>query len=196
MKIGFEGLIILSTILLMSYMMYDTYFSSNLEKVKSTIDNKEYYVQYKEDSVEAANLIAKIRKRLITLVEHLIKTNPPDDPRIVMLKNNFNPDNLKEGEDKSGYTTYTINKGEEIVMCLRNKNKDTDNLVDINTMMFVILHELSHIATESVGHTDEFWENFKWILEESINIGIYQKKDYNKKAVEYCGMTINSSPLD
>lgn len=176
--------------------MYDTYFSSNLEKVKSTIDNKEYYVQYKEDSVEAANLIAKIRKRLITLVEHLIKTNPPDDPRIVMLKNNFNPDNLKEGEDKSGYTTYTINKGEEIVMCLRNKNKDTDNLVDINTMMFVILHELSHIATESVGHTDEFWENFKWILEESINIGIYQKKDYNKKAVEYCGMTINSSPLD
>lgn len=177
-------------------MIYDTYLSSDLEKVKSTVDEKEYYVQDKEDSVEAANLIAKIRKRLIMLVEHLIKTHPVNDNRIVMLKNNFNPDNLKEGEDKSGYTTYTINKGEQIVLCLRNKNKDKDNLVDINTMMFVILHELAHIATESIGHTDEFWENFKWILEESINIGIYQKKDYNKEQVEYCGMTINSSPLD
>ena len=62
--------------------------------------------------------------------------------------------------------------------------------------MFVVLHELAHIATESIGHTPEFWANFKWILEESINIGIYAKKDYSKDAVEYCGMTISTTPLD
>lgn len=192
MKIGVEGLIILSTIILVSYLGYTTFFEENLEPVKSTIDNKEYMVQDKEDSQEAADLIAVIRQRLVLLVENLIKTHPSDDPRIVMLKENFNPNNLKEGEDDSGYTSYSINKGEQIVLCLRNKDK----LVDINTMMFVVLHELAHIATESIGHTPEFWDNFKWILEESINVGIYQKKDYDRESVEYCGMTITSTPLE
>ena len=73
-----------------------------------------------------------------------------------------------------------MNKGEEIILCLRNKN----SLVDINTMMFVVLHEFAHLATESIGHTTEFWDNFKWILEESINIVIYTKQDFEKKSVE------------
>ena len=68
--------------------------------------------------------------------------------------------------------------------------------MDINTMMFVVLHEMGHLSSESIGHTDEFWENFKWILEESINIGIYIKQEFNKKPIEYCGMSITSSPLD
>ena len=192
MNIGLEGLVILSTILLISYLGYSTFIDDKLEPVKSSIDNKEYLVQDKEDAKEAADLIAIIRQRLVILVEHLIRSYPPDDSRIKMLKDNFNPDSMKEGIDNSGYTSYSINKGEQIVLCLRTKNK----LMDINTMMFVVLHELSHIATESIGHTPEFWDNFKWILEESINVGIYQKKDYNKEAVEYCGMTITSSPLD
>ena len=68
--------------------------------------------------------------------------------------------------------------------------------MDLNTMMFVVLHELSHLASESIGHTDEFWTNFRWILEESINIGVYQHQEFNKKPVEYCGMSITSSPID
>jgi len=192
MKVGLEGLLIISTTILVSYLAYTTFYSEHLESVKSTVDNKEYLVQDKSDAQEAANLIATIRQRLILLVDHLIKTTPADDSRIIMLKENFNPNNLKEGVENSGYTSYSINKGEQIVLCLRNKDK----MMDINTMMFVVLHELSHIATESVGHTPEFWENFKWILEESINVGIYQKKDYSAEAVEYCGMTITSSPLE
>lgn len=192
MKVGLEGLLIISTTILVSYLAYTTFFIEQLESVKSTVDNKEYLVQDKSDAQDAANLIATIRQRLILLVEHIIKTTPADDKRVIMLKDNFNPDSLKEGIDNSGYTSYSINKGEQIVLCLRNKDK----MMDINTMMFVVLHELSHIATESVGHTPEFWENFKWILEESINVGIYQKKDYSAEAVEYCGMTITSTPLE
>ena len=63
-------------------------------------------------------------------------------------------------------------------------------------MMFVVLHEYAHLASVSIGHTQEFWDNFRWILEEAINIGIYVKQDFNKKNVEYCGMDITSSPLD
>jgi len=192
MKIGFEGLIILSTTFIIAYLTYSAYFDENLEKVTSTIDNREYLVQDKEDSSDAANLIATIRGRLVTLVDHLIKSHSSNDPRIIMLKENFNPDSLKEGVDNPEYTSYSINKGEQIILCLRNKNK----LVDINTLLFVVLHEIAHIVTEDIGHTPLFWDNFRWILEESINIGIYIKQDFDKKPVEYCGMTITSSPLE
>jgi len=63
-------------------------------------------------------------------------------------------------------------------------------------MMFVVLHEMAHVCSISIGHTEEFWSNFKWILEESINIGIYKKQNFKLQNVEYCGMTITDSPLD
>lgn len=191
MEIGSQGIIIIGLSILFIYFGYLYNYYSKIEKVKSTIDDRIYEVQVKDDSVEAANLIAIIREKIMVLVEHL-KKSYPQDPRIIKIKENFNPNNFKEGIDNPDYTSYSINKGEQIVLCLRNKN----NLVDINTMMFVVLHELSHIATESIGHTPEFWENFKWILEESINIGIYIKQDFQKKNVEYCGMTITDSPLE
>lgn len=191
MKIGAEGLIILSSIVIVSYFAYTTYMNDNLIKIKSTVDDNEYFVQDKDDAAEAANLIAQIRKNLILLVEHLIKSHPPDDIRIILLKENFNPDALREVEDGSSYTSYSINKGEKIVLCLRNK----DGLVNINTMMFVCLHELAHVCNETIGHDTAFWDTFRWILEESINIGIYKKQKFEEHPEPYCGMIINSSPL-
>jgi len=192
MEINIDGLIIIIVTLIGIYYIYNYYANYGLITVKSKIDNKEYVVQIKEDAQEAANLIAKIRERLITLMEHLEKSFGINDNRVRLLKKNFRPDRLKEGIDTPGYTSYSVNKGEQIVLCLRNNDK----LVDINTMFFVVLHELAHLSTESIGHTEEFWDNFKWILEESINIGIYVKQDFKVKNVEYCGMTITSSPLE
>ena len=67
-------------------------------------------------------------------------------------------------------------------------------LIDINTLSFVSLHELSHIATESIGHNQDFWQNFKWILQNAKEAGIYSPVDYKKYPQEYCGMTINDNP--
>ena len=55
---------------------------------------------------------------------------------------------------------------------------------------------MGHLASESIGHTTEFWDNFRWILEESINIGVYIKQDFKNNHVEYCGISITSTPLD
>ena len=60
--------------------------------------------------------------------------------------------------------------------------------------MFVALHELSHVASKSIGHTDEFWDNFKFILIEAEKIGVYKPIDYKNEKTEYCGMTINDNP--
>jgi len=192
MDIGIEGLIIIFISIFGVYYVYNYYSENGLIKVKSKIDNEEYTVQIRDDSAEAADLIAKIRQKLVILMEHLQKSFSSNDIRIEMLKKNFRPDRLKEGIDTPGYTSYSVNKGEQIVLCLRNNDK----LVDINTMLFVVLHEFAHLATVSIGHTEEFWDNFRWILEESINIGIYVKQDFKTNSVEYCGMSITSTPLD
>jgi hypothetical protein len=192
MEIGVEGLIIIVVTFVGIYFIHEHYINEGLMSIKSEVDDREYTVQIKKDAKEAADLIAKIRDKLVVLVDHLTKVYGIGDARVAMLNKNFQPDKLKEGVDTPGYTSYSINKGEQIVLCLRTKDK----LVDINTMMFVVLHELAHLATESIGHTDEFWNNFRWILEEAINIGIYVKQDFKKENVEYCGMTITSSPLD
>ena len=191
MDIGFQGILIIILGIGFIYLIYYYHYYSKIETVVSTIDNKKYEVQIKEDAQEAANLIAQIRQKLVLIVDHLVKSYPDED-RSKRMKENFRPDNIKEGIDDPKYTSYSINKGEKIVLCLRTNNK----LMDLNTMMFVVLHELAHICTESIGHTEEFWTNFKWILEESINIGIYKKQDFRLNNVEYCGMTITDSPLD
>jgi hypothetical protein len=191
MNIGSEGLIIILIVILGIYYIYNYYINEGLIKVKSDIDNTEYIVQIKEDAKEAADLIATIKSKLNILLEHLEKTYGNSDERIIMLKNNYRPEKLSEGVDTPGYTSYSVNKGEQIVLCLRNKDK----LMDVNTMMFVVLHEFAHLATESIGHTDEFWTNFKWILEEAMNIGIYVRQDFKNNNVDYCGIKITSTPL-
>lgn len=192
MEIGFDNLIIVLLIIISIYFLNDYYVNEGLTTIKSTVDNNEYIVQSKEDSEEAANLIAKVRAKLILLVEHLKKSYGNSDERVNLLTKNFRPDKLQEGKDIPGMTSYSINKGEKIIMCLRNKDK----FVDINTLMFVALHEMGHLATKSIGHNPEFWEVFKWLLEESINIGIYIKQDFETSPENYCNMIINSSPLN
>ena len=176
MEININVLIIFFLIILFAFLLYQY---------------RDYNVQIKDDAQEAADLIAQVRQKLITLVNHMYKTYP-SNPKVIKLKKNFNPDVLKEGIDDPKYTTYTVNKGEEIVLCLRTEGK----LVDINVLTFVCIHELSHIGNETIGHDEPFWEFFKELLLEAINIGVYIKYDYRAQNVKYCGMTITDSPLD
>ena len=67
---------------------------------------------------------------------------------------------------------------------------------DDNTIMFVIIHELAHIMTTSIGHTKEFWDNMKYLLEEANKLGLYKIIDYSNNNIEYCGMYIKSTPYD
>ena len=143
---------------------------------------------------EAANLLASAVDNCTKLVEYT-KNKYPQREDIKRLVEGFNPNNISETLPNSELTAYSENKGEKIAFCLNKENKeDVDNLIELNTLMFVALHELSHVASKSIGHTDEFWDNFKFILIESEKIGIYKPIDYKNKKTEYCGMTINDNP--
>ena len=48
--------------------------------------------------------------------------------------------------------------------------------------------------TLSVGHTDEFWQNFKFLLEHAVELKLYTPVDYKKEPENYCGMDITDNP--
>lgn len=160
---------------------------SEVEYVKSRIDGKSYLVCKLPQKQEAADYLAEVNAKLIQLIRHVMaKYNTKE---AIQLYKNYNPDLLSEGSYMSGFTSFTINKV-KLVLCIRQKD---NTFVDKNTIMYVAIHELAHMSTSELGHTETFWHNFKWLLEEAIGLGMYAKTDFNKKPQDYCGIKISSS---
>ena len=147
-----------------------------------------------EDKQEAANVLAGIRKKLEQIC-NLMKEKYPDDENVKRMIEKFNPDNITEAGKNNQYTSYSVNKGEKLVFCIRQKD-EKESIVDENTITFVAIHELSHIMTKSVGHTEEFWNNFKRLLKEAIDNNLYTKENYSQNPKDYCGIKVTDSPLD
>lgn len=74
---------------------------------------------------------------------------------------------------REGDSAYTENKS-VITLCL--KNPENGKYYDINTLMYVSLHELAHIISKTHGHNDEFRENFSKLLKKAAQIGIYNPR--------------------
>ena len=163
--------------------------------VKSSIDNNEYLVRNVSDKQEAANILATIRSNLTKMVKYLEK-NPDEKKKdeIKLLIKNYRPERISESSPNNKYTSYSINKGEKIVFCIRSKDSDT-KLEKMNILMFVAIHELAHLMTESIGHTPEFWDNMKYLLILSKKLKIDVKTDYIDGPVSYCGTKITDSPI-
>jgi len=172
-------------------------FSSNyaLVPVKSNVDGKTYRVRDMPDKQEAADLLAKLRLKLTTLCDHLEKKYP-DKMQVKQIITNFrsDPNRFLEATPDAAHTSYSVNKGEEIHLCLRQRSGADESLVQENVMTFVALHELSHVCTESVGHGPDFWNNFGWLLKEAEALGIYRYTDFQAQPVTYCGVSITDSP--
>jgi len=180
-------------IIVLSLFIYTESRNNEIIYVESSLDHRKYLVRNVEDKQEAADMLANMRDRLDKLINYM-KMNYPNDDRVKRLIRKFNPDRISESLRGSKYTSYSINKGEKIVLCLRSKDM-SQRLTDINTLMFVTLHELAHIMTISIGHTKEFWSNFKFILKIAVQLGVYDNVDYSKSPQPYCGIEVNDSPL-
>jgi predicted metal-dependent hydrolase len=163
-----------------------------VESVQSVVDKRSYIVRRLPDSRAAADYLAEINIGLERLVKHMI-SRYSDNMEVVQLYQNYNPGSISEGSAESGYTSYSVNKGEKLILCIRQ----TDNkFVKKNVVMYVAIHELAHIMTKEVGHTPRFWENFKLLLENAIELGIYTKENYNNRPEDYCGIKITSTILN
>jgi hypothetical protein len=165
-----------------------------LKCVVSSIDGNKYCVRERAKVQEAADLLASVTNKCKDLVEYMVQKHP-DDERSHLLQNGFNPQRVMETLPTSSFTAYSENKGEKIAFCLSPQKKNGEStLIDEHTLTFVAIHELSHVCTKSIGHKSEFWENFKFLLENAKEAGIHEPKDYNKTPQRYCSMDINDNP--
>lgn len=119
--------------------------------------------------------------------------------RISQLIQNYSSDRIYEISPKNtgSNTSYTEDK-KILVLCLRHKNPDAKGvyaLHDVNTIMFVVLHELTHMANQEWNHPGGFWTLFKFMLENAVEAGVYDPVDYGKKPIVYCGLELHYNPL-
>jgi hypothetical protein len=184
--------IFLGFILLLCLRIYYDSDAFNLKCIIASKDGNRYCVREREKIELAADLLATVTEKCKKIVVYMKETHP-NDARVIRLVEGFNPKKISETLPTSELTAYSENKGEKLAFCL-NTTKDGNKLIDINTLTFVALHELSHIMTETIGHKQEFWQNFKFLLINAKEANIYQPVDYKKNPKEYCGMKINDNP--
>ena len=175
------------------YVYFDTADNFILKCVVSTVDGNKYCVRERKKIKEASDLLATVTDKCKKLVKYMSEKHPENED-VKRLVKGFNPKKIMETLPTSSYTAYSENKGERIAFCLNKKKNNDDNLIDESTLTFVAIHELSHVMTKSIGHKTEFWDNFKFLLENAKNAGIHNPVDYKKKPQEYCGMTIHDNP--
>ena len=147
---------------------------------------------------EKANLLSDIVKNMYILKNYLIKNINSDELKeyslyIQQLNRNFNENrtNVHETDPTSNLTSYSVNKGEELSVCLKSKN--SEHLHNINLLMYVIIHEMSHFACPEIGHGPLFQKIFKKFIDTSIILNIYSYDAYTSKPIAYCGMILSSS---
>lgn len=158
---------------------------------------KEYMVSKKFENVQdASNTFCYINTKCKNLIEYLTNLkgiSAEDKEKIEKLREEYDWDDLIEGNE-----TYNINKGQRIYICLRDPA--TSKIYDMNLLMFVVIHELSHIITNGwdtgESHSKNFWENNVWLLRHAATAGVYIPVNYSKFPVKYCGMVIRSNPLN
>lgn len=184
--------IIIAVIIFCGLKVYYNSDAYNLKCIISDVDGEKYCVRERAKLELAADLLATVTQKCKELVVYVGKKYPEDED-VLRLVQKFNPTSISETLPTSELTAYSENKGEKIAFCL-NTTKDGNKLIDINTLTFVAIHELSHVMTLTEGHKRIFWQHFKFLLENAKEAGIYNPINYKKNPQEYCGMTITDSP--
>lgn len=193
LNVNIFGIVMILFIILIGLKIYNESDIFNLRCIVSTVDGKKYCVRERNKISLAADRLADVNNKMQKLVMYCNKKYP-NKKNVIKLVEGYNPKKIYETLPTSEYTAYSENKGEKLAFCLNRDKNDNNNLIDPNTLMFVAIHELAHVASTSIGHKDEFWKNFKFLLGVAEEIGVYEQIDYKKKPVKYCGMTIADNP--
>lgn len=173
--------------------------NGNLINTKSSLDNNFYKVQ-KEKNLEAANVLAQINIRIHKLIRYLWSKKDQEykniNKYIHRLRKKYSHRILSENNDKS-YTSYSFNKT-YLVLCIRHRDKKggENDFVDINVLMYVVLHELSHlVADQTISESEhDTNEEFKTLFFSFLKAGqeskIYKNINFKNNPEPYCGLTI------
>tara|TARA_B100001123_G_C15267175_1_gene1008889 strand:+ start:334 stop:909 length:576 start_codon:yes stop_codon:yes gene_type:complete len=165
--------------------------NKNVTVLKSSNDNRKYRLLDLPGKEKCMEILVQLNKNVIQLLSYV---KDEDREGIKDLLDNYKPDSLSENLENKSLQAYSINKGEEICLCLREAEDELKIIDDINTLMFVLVHELGHLMTDDIGHTNKFWNNMAYLLKKASEINLYNPINYRISPVMYCGVKIDDTP--
>lgn len=175
-------------------------FYKNTSYLQSSRDNHYYHVINTFDNKHnAANKLSMLNTFNTSLIDYITEKcnnylcNNVQNKIQKNLSRRYSPNSLIENNPyNTEETAYSQFKGKILAFCLRNRNNN--ELLDNNILQFVDLHELAHVASNSYGHGDEFWNVFKQLLVEAKESNLYIPIDYSKYPANYCGLSVTYNP--
>ena len=187
-------LLIIILVIIIVCSIFRLFYKDDVSNFTSNIDNKSYAVRNSgpiESKQTAANYLAILTSKIDKLVTYMKNNQLPNQVVADRLYNRWANCVLKETSSDDKSVAFTVNKSAEMRICIRS----TDNkFEDINTAMFVLLHELAHVMSVSYGHNEEFKNNFAYITKLASQLNIYEPEDFENRPKNYCGTIINSTP--
>lgn len=157
--------------------------------VRSTVTGKVYYVKNLPDAAQVADRLAALEVRLVDFLKRA-EEHAPGDRRLANIRARWSGTLSEIVHDAE--VAYSMGK-DTVSLCLRDAA--TGELEAENTSMFVLLHELAHVATDEYGHPPQFWTNMKFLLELAEKTGSYVYQDFDRISASYCGRPLTGSPL-
>ena len=151
-------------------------------------DGRTFLVRDTHHKQETAETLARLNTMVVQFIDKLVATADADHKVMALrLSERYNPNALVESRVEKHLTSFTVNKGEEVSLCLRTRD-DKEELHDFNTIIYAHLHELAHVASISEGHTNEFFSNFRYLLRKSAEWGMFK---HVKGPMNYCGIDMD-----
>ena len=164
--------------------------SRGMVYVRSHVNGKRYLVKNMPLKDQVADCLAEMElrvRRFLIDAERMY----PDDERLVNIRRRWNG-TFHETPTHARDIAYSVGK-DAIFVCVRSA--DGTAVEDSNTCMFVVLHELAHVACSDWGHPPKFWEIMRWLLELAETTGAYTYQDFGATKTSYCGRPLGTSPL-
>jgi hypothetical protein len=189
-------------ILLIAIIVIYIYFNSNnvtYVSHKSGNISKTYLVRDVDDKHNAAEMLFKLEqslKRLVSLLinDPTVKENKEMNRYIQKINEKISDIEIQESTADSKHTSYSVNKGELLVFCIRSKKNS--EIHDYNDLLYVAIHEIAHIGCPEIGHTPLFFKINQFMIKKAIEYGIYNYVNYKMYNREFCGMDLTVSVAD
>jgi len=183
----------------MFVIIYKFKYKLNIKSINA-FNNISYVVNDLPDAQEASDTLSKIMITINKLIDNIIndynnKNISTEDEEYIeyvkIIKNRLPYVRISENPTDSEFTSYSVNKGEELVFCIRDRKKY--KIHPLNELLYVAIHEIAHIGCPEVGHTEIFQLINIYLLKKAIQYKLYTYIDYSKYNKKYCGMTLTST---
>jgi hypothetical protein len=182
-------------IMFLSIVFVFIFIHSSEVSFQESFSGEQYLVRNLDDKDKAADLLYNIKTRLKKLIDYINNDCLKNETERTKFINQYNKSIL----NKFNYiifresTDNSINKGEEIVFCLRSI--PDNKLHNINELMYVAIHEIAHVGCPEIGHTSLFKKINLELLKYAIDCGVYSYKNYNALPEQYCGILLSNNIL-